>query len=339
MSPPQISRRNFIRIVTLAGIGTGIAVLNRITQPVGALQFTKWTIRGKYREYLAPEAIVGIAACPTYQEDILGCLRDFWGKVGMPAVTARKILVKPNLVDIVDQNPSVTAPPVVAAVVDLLYELGASQVVVGDGPAFRRDAHAIARATGLSELLAQRDTPFIDLNYDDLKPASVKDGWFPGVEHIWLPKTALEADLIVSVPKMKIHHWSGVSLSLKNLLGLFPGSRYGWPKNFMHFHGITSSILGVYKVLPPVVSVVDGIVGMEGDGPLFGSPVPHGLLVIGKDPVAVDSYSARLMGIEPGSIEHLGMAAWAGVGQSARIKTIGLSLDQARRSYTRPPSL
>lgn len=191
--------------------------------------------------------------------------------------------------------------------------------------------------SGLRAVLARRGVPFIDLNYDDPRPVPVRDGWFPGQRSIWLPRHVVEADLIVSVAKLKTHHWAGVTLSLKNLFGVVPGIRYGWPKNMLHVNGITPSILGLKQALPPVVSVVDGIVGMEGDGPLFGTPVPHGVLAVGKDPLAVDITSARLMSFEPEEIEHLWWGIWTGVGQGVHIEIRGASIHALRRRYQRPP--
>jgi uncharacterized protein (DUF362 family) len=185
--------------------------------------------------------------------------------------------------------------------------------------------------------LAGRKVPFVDLNYDEPQPVPVKDGWFRHVQAVWLPRHVCEADLIVSVPKLKTHHWAGVSLSLKNLFGIVPGARYGWPKNFLHINGIPLSVVGLYQLVRPMVAVVDGIVGMEGDGPLFGAPVPHGLLAVGADPVAVDTLCAELMGFSPQKIGYLWLAGWAGVGQAERVETRGASVEQLQRRYQAPP--
>jgi uncharacterized protein (DUF362 family) len=149
----------------------------------------------------------------------------------------------------------------------------------------------------------------------------------------------LAADYIVSVPKLKTHHWAGVTLSLKNLYGVIPGSRYGWPKNMLHINSIQASILGIYTVMPPVLAVVDGIVGMEGDGPLFGTPVEHGVLAVSSDPVAVDIVCTGLMGFDYEDIPHLSIAAWAGLWKSAHIETVGADPASLTRKYQPPPTL
>lgn len=339
MPASPISRRAFLRLGLLGAIGAGLLYYHRLTQPVGAVTFTRWMLRGRYQQSLGKKAVVALGECPSYQADLLEQLASLWKLAEMPDVSGLNVLVKPNLVDTADGHPSTTAPEVVAALVDLLIDQGASQVTVGDGPAFRRDASSIAQMIGLDEMLRQRNVPFVDLNYDDPQPVPVKDDWISRSDVLWLPRHVLDANLIISVPKMKTHHWANISLSLKNLLGLIPGLRYGWPKNTIHFNGITSTILGLYQILPPVCAVVDGIVGMEGDGPLYGTPVQHGLLAVGKEAVSVDTVCAGLMGFDLHEVEYLSMAAWAGIGQATRIETRGALPGQIKREYQRPPSI
>lgn len=338
-SDRRLSRRAFLRLSLLAAIGVGVATIDRMAQPVGAVTYLRWLTRGRAVAALGAPAIVGLAACPSYDADLLDCLHTTWQQAAMPDVAGKRVLVKPNLVDTLEGHPATTAPEVVGAVLDLLLEQGAAAVFVGDGPAFRREAAPVVAATGLEAVLARRRVPFVDLNYDDPHPVPLRDGWFHGHNELWLPRHVREADLIVSIPKLKTHHWARVSLSLKNLIGVVPGARYGWPKNIVHVNAITPSILGIYRSLPPVVAVVDGIVGMEGDGPLFGTPVNHGLIAVGADPVAVDVLCARLMGIPLERTDHPLLAAWAGLGQGHAIDVRGAAPDRLQRTYLPPPSL
>ena len=96
----------------------------------------------------------------------------------------------------------------------------------------------------------------------------------------------------VSVAKLKTHHWSGVTLSLKNLFGVIPGCRYGWPKNILHWNSIDRSILEIFGTVRPGFAVIDGITGMEGDGPLNGTAREVGLIAAGNDMVALDATAA-----------------------------------------------
>ncbi|SNB64282.1 DUF362 domain-containing protein [Thermoflexus hugenholtzii] len=337
MAAPRLTRRAFLRLLLLAGIGGGLAFAERRTQPVGVRRFLAWLLRG-WRRRVEPPATVALGASLSYDEALLrDALMALWDQAGMPDVAGKRVLVKPNLIEWIEGRPLVTAPEVVGAILDVLRARGAAEIVVGEGPGFRRDAGPVVEHSGLAAVLARRGIPFIDLNYDDPRPVPARDGWFPGQPRLWLPRHVVEADLIVSAAKLKTHHWAGVTLSLKNLFGVVPGIRYGWPKNMLHVNGLTPSILGLRQSLPPVVSVIDGVIGMEGDGPLFGTPVPHGVLLVGADPLAVDVIGARLMGFDPEEIEHLHWGIWAGIGQGVRIEVRGAPLEALRRRYQRPP--
>jgi uncharacterized protein (DUF362 family) len=108
---------------------------------------------------------------------------------------------------------------------------------------------------------------------------------------------------------MKTHHWAGATLSMKNLFGVVPGGVYGWPKNVLHWAGIPQSIVDLHHAFPRQFALVDGIVGMEGNGPIQGRPKHCGVLVAGHDPVAVDATCCRIMGIDPNKIDYLTLAA------------------------------
>jgi uncharacterized protein (DUF362 family) len=341
MAMPQLrlTRRQFLRLAVLGGLGVAVAAFERTTRPVGAGNYLRWTVRGLGQQLTGRQAPVALSQCPSYEEDVLGRLVEMWRLGDLPDVAGKRVLVKPNLIDNLEGSPTTTSPVVVGAVLDLLAKLGASEVVVGEGQGFRREAWPVVEGCGLAAVLAARKVSFVDLNYDDPQPVPIRDGWFRhvGAETVWLPRHVREADLIISVPKLKTHHWAGVTLSLKNLFGILPGARYGWPKNFLHINGIPTSIMGLYQLVRPMVAIVDGIVGMEGDGPLFGTAVPHGVLAAGADPVAVDSTCARLMGFDPQKVGYLWLAGWAGVGQVDRVETRGGSVGQLQRRYQEPP--
>ena len=125
------------------------------------------------------------------------------------------------------------------------------------------------------------------------------------MKDLWLPRTVLEADFLVSMPKIKAHHWSGVTLSMKNMFGVVPGARYGWPKNILHWKGIQESILDLCATVPIHFVIADGIVAMEGNGPLNGTARALGKIVLADDPVAADATCARLMGFHPDRVSHI----------------------------------
>ena len=150
---------------------------------------------------------------------------------------------------------------------------------------------------------------------------------------MYFPHAALGADLIVSLPKIKTHHWAAATLSMKNLFGLVPGSVYGWPKNKLHFMGIPESIVALARAFPNTFAIVDGITGMEGNGPIQGTPKHAGVLVMGRDPVAVDATCCRIMGIDPEKVEYLAMAADLGHIHPPRIEQRGETVASVRSNF------
>src|SRR5262249_52294782 len=94
-------------------------------------------------------------------------------------------------------------------------------------------------------------------------------------------------------------------LSMKNMFGIVPGSRYGWPKNILHWAGIHESILDICATVRPQFVIADGILGMEGDGPLNGIGKTLGLVLLADDPVLADSMLAPLLGMQPHTIKHI----------------------------------
>ena len=146
---------------------------------------------------------------------------------------------------------------------------------------------------------------FVDLNVDDVERVSLKTH-ASRLNELYLPKTALGVDFLVSMPKLKTHHWAGVTLSLKNMFGVVPGSCYGWPKNVLHWAGHRPGHPGRRRGRhDPDFAIVDGIVGMEGNGPIQGTPKASGVLVFGSDAVAVDATCCRVMGLRPDRIKYL----------------------------------
>jgi uncharacterized protein (DUF362 family) len=219
-------------------------------------------------------------------------------------VTGKTVVLKPNLVDYIPSNAINTHPLLVLAAAESFRRLGAKAVVVAEGPGHQRDTHLVLSQSGYEQHLRDEKVRFVDLNRDELIRTPLRAG-YTGMKDLWLPRTVLESDFLVSMPKIKAHHWSGVTLSMKNMFGVVPGARYGWPKNILHWKGIQESILDLCATLPIHFVIADGIVAMEGNGPLNGTPRSMGKLVLADDPVAADATCARLMGFDPDRIAHI----------------------------------
>jgi uncharacterized protein (DUF362 family) len=258
---------------------------------------------------------VAILKAGSYSLDLLDILRRGAALCGLEA-KGKRVLLKPNLVEFASTAAINTHVAVIAAAVELFRSLGASVVLIGEGPGHRRDTIAIAEEADYRRGIENFDSLFVDLNRDDV---SALRG-FADLPEIFLPDTARRADLIVSLAKMKTHHWAGATLSMKNFFGLVPGSIYGWPKNQLHQIGIDRSIAELHRVFSRSFAIVDGIVGMEGNGPIQGSPKQSGVLVMGSDLVAVDATCCRIMGIDPLGLPYLRLAAERGHLHSDRIE-------------------
>jgi uncharacterized protein (DUF362 family) len=135
------------------------------------------------------------------------------------------------------------------------------------------------------------------------------------------------------MPKVKTHRWAGLTLSLKNMLGV-PGSVYGWPQNVLHWKGIDRSILDNNSTMPTHFVIADGIVAMEGNGPQHGTARDPGRIVTSDDR-GCRLTCARLMGFEPYRISRLAQAAqFLGNGDVQRIDVLGERLPWTVRPFS-----
>ena len=240
-------------------------------------------------------------------------------------VRGRRVFLKPNLVEYDAGAPINTDPRVVAGAIVAFRRAGAAQVVVGEGPGHRRDTEYLLTATGLIDYLRDERVRFVDLNHDDVREVPLRSR-FTGLDRLALPATLLASDFIVSMPKLKTHHWAGITASMKNFFGAVPGAVYGWPKNVLHLRGIDYSILDLNATIAPHLGILDGITGMEGDGPIMGRARQVGFVGMSRDLVALDATAARVIGLEPGRLRYLREAGrFLGNLDERRIEQIGES--------------
>ena len=244
-------------------------------------------------------------------------------------VASKTVVLKPNLVDYLPGDAINTHPSLVLAAAECFRRLGAKSVLVAEGPGHQCDTQLVLSQSGYQDSLRGEKIRFVDLVRDELVRTPLR-ATYTGVRHLWLPRTVLEADFVVSMPKMKAHHWSGVTLSMKNMFGIVPGTRYRWPKNILHWAGIQQSILDICATVPVHFVIADGIIAMEGNGPLNGTPRYLGKIVLADDAVAADATCARLMGFEPSRIPHIKEASKFLGNSAARL------IDQAGETLTQP---
>jgi uncharacterized protein (DUF362 family) len=257
--------------------------------------------------YHRSSSAVAIRTVSSYEADVEAILLETLQELG-PPVRDKSVLIKPNFVEPDVEGTINTHPVVIRAAREAFLRLGATSVVVAEGPGHERDTEGILEVLRLRDYLGSLERRFVDLNTDEVSQVPTRTQ-ASKLKSLYLPKTVLGADFVVSMPKMKTHHWVGITLALKNMFGIVPGNCYGWPKNVLHWAGISKSILDINSTVRPDFAIVDGIVGMEGNGPIQGKPKASGVLVAGDDPVAVDATCARIMGLVPERIDYLKRAA------------------------------
>jgi uncharacterized protein (DUF362 family) len=284
-----------------------------------------------------PPSRVMIRKVARYEDDLLAVIYESLSEFQL-SVKDKTVLLKPNLVGHDPQGVMNTHPAVIAATRESFLKLGAARVLIGDGPALDRDTQAILESVRLTEFTGRLGSDFCDLNIDDTERVELETR-ASRLRELYLPKTVLGVDYFVSMAKLKTHHWAGVTLSMKNLFGVVPGSCYGWPKNVLHWAGIDRSILDINAAARPDFAIVDGILGMEGNGPIQGAPKAAGVLLFGDDPVAVDASACRVMGLNPEKIEYLSRAGtMLGHLEPAKIHQIGEPLGSVSMPFSVLPA-
>jgi uncharacterized protein (DUF362 family) len=318
-SSPGITRRGLL-LAGAAGvaIGTGFLAMPR-------------------RYFRIPQQTQAfVAKVDHYQSNIAEAIKRGIRELGVAPeeLKDKRILLKPNLVETASGAPHInTHPLVLRGAIEAFLGLGAASVAVAEGPGHRRDSLAVYEESGLADVLTEDRIQFHDLNYMtgyQLPNA----GRQSSLKILTFPELFKQMDWIISVAKMKTHHIAGATLSMKNLFGVMPGIYYGWPKNVLHHAGIENSILDINATLKPQFAIVDGIVGMEGDGPIMGEPKKAGVLVMGRNLPAVDATCCRIMGIDPYKVSYLERADnWLGPIAEGAIEQRGEPIASVRTNF------
>ncbi len=239
----------------------------------------------------------------------------------LPDLKGKNVLIKPNAARLASPGEGVTTHPlVVAATIEHLKEKGAGRIVIGESCIFGVNAQEAFRVTGMKEVSKKSRVELLDLDQEPPMEIPVPGG--KGIKKIKVPALLKEFDFIVSVPVMKTHMHTRVTLSLKNMKGLL------WRREKAKFHQLRydRKVTGGHKeldmaisemasVLFPHLAIIDGTVGMEGMGPAYGRRKEMGVIVAGNNALSTDAVAARLMGFDPEAIPHLRLSAGKGLGE------------------------
>lgn len=265
---------------------------------------------------------VALVGCADYSDEQIeqSILRIFEILGGIDSFVQRgdRVLLKPNLIVPAGiQKPAQTHPAVIIATAKILKDFGSSPIV-GDSPAWGT-VNACLNALGIEQQLKRMGIEIVQLN----QPVWTRIAG----SRIGISRAALEADKIINLPKFKAHQQLGATFAIKNIFGCVAGKE----KPFRHYtHGgdkdrFCRMLIEIYQHLGPALNLIDGVMAMEGQGPISGKARPLGVLVAGVDPIACERVCCRIVNFNPKDLPILTTAEnmHFGVSLNDSIMTVG----------------
>ena len=283
--------------------------------------------------------VVSIIRCAEYDRELtFAAIKqavDLVGGMHAFVKPGERVLIKPNLLKARPPEAAVTThPEVVRAVIRLVRNAG-GEPMVGDSPGMG-DLRKVCEKAGILDVVNEEGATLVELD----EVVQVRNrGRFQRFE---IARAAYEADAIINLPKLKTHGMTTLTGAVKNLFGCVPGKRkVQWHFNTGVNHELFAAMLNeLCALLKPRLTIMDAVIGMEGNGPGSGEPRPIGVVISGRDPVAVDVVSSNVVGVSPDKLPLIRAAAAAGYGetQSDRIRVLGESIASvAIKHFLLPP--
>jgi len=256
--------------------------------------------------------------------DLIGDIRDI-------IKPGHLVLINPSWVapPVEREAGCITIPEIPRALADIVKGLEA-RPVIAESSAVGVDTEKVIQASGYRDLREMgyevvnlKKTPHVDIPVPNGKVFKTLPFW----------ELVQQADVIISVPKLKTHDQTEMTCAIKNLKGLLTDNG----KKANHREGLFEAVIDLMSAVKPQLAVVDAIICQEGVGPVFGRPVEMNLIVAGKDLVAVDSTCAQLIGYKPSETLLTVNAAARGLGvmDPDQIEVIGEPLDSVKRRFLR----
>jgi len=280
------------------------------------------------------KTVVALAKCAQYRPEIIKPALDkvFTAIGGLKQFipSGGSVLIKPNL--LTDRSPEkgvTTHPEIVRALIRLVRQHGGNPFI-GDSPAGTLKIESVLEKTGFHALCAEEAVKFVFL---EKEPCVSHD--YRGIS-LAITQTAIDADLIINVPKLKTHSFTLFTNAVKNVFGLLPG----YQKILLHKTFPTPDQFGdclafLYGIVKPALTVCDAITAMEGGGPTCGTPIQLGFLAASSDGVALDLAMCNLLKINPNHVGYLNSLRRSGIGESDQ-KNIELTGDTNELKNLRP---
>ena len=240
-----------------------------------------------------------------------------------------RVLIKVNFITTKTWDTGATTDPIVVEAIIQKLKYLPVEVIVVESDATITDANKAFAVTGMGAMCKENGVEFLNLRYvKDKVKIAIPNG--ECLKDITVPRIVKES-AIISAAKLKTHNSTKVTLGMKNMFGLIPDKF----KAKYHAKGISKVVVDINSVLKPHLTVIDGFVAMEGDGPVNGTPVQMNLIIAGKDPVATDATAARVMGFDPNEISHIRKAHQKSLGNIDNIEVVGVKLEDVARLFKR----
>ncbi len=264
---------------------------------------------------------------------IQGLMDDLDLQVRLQSV--RTVFIKPNLVTDVPEyiaQGANTDVRIIDAVLHYLSGFSHLEVLLGEcetGTALKgRRLERALEIMGVLELQQKYQFRIINMTHDpEVREYEIPNGRY--VKRLKLSPAIMDADLIINLPKLKTHKYSTITCSLKNMFGTIPD-----PLRVIYHHNIHQVIADINQLYySRMVVLLDGIVAMEGAGPIYGRAVPMNLILAGTDPLDVDSVAARVMGFDPLQIRHIRLFANSRSVDPLEVEVRGADLDSVRQNF------
>lgn len=282
---------------------------------------------------------MAIVRCADYEKDrVLSAVRsavDLLGGMGRFVKPGQLVLLKPNLLKASEPSQAViTHPEVIRSTIRLVHEQG-GRAVLGDSPGFG-ELRRVCEKSGVMDVLQEEAVDLAD--FDPVLKIKNR-GRF---HHFEIARAVHDADVVINLPKFKTHGMMTLTGAVKNLFGCIPGRR----KVQWHFNaGVNRSafarmLVELSALIKPRLTIMDAIVGMEGNGPGSGDPRSLGLVFAGQDPVAVDAVSGAVVGADTSLLYVIRAAIESGIGETRleKISVLGETVEKARiRRFRLPP--
>ncbi len=244
-----------------------------------------------------------------------------------------RVLIKPNLTSDENcwQNGTVTGPVFMQALIEEVQKASPAEIIVGEAIAVGLNTKKAFTANGYVEMARKTGVKLLDFYDGEFEELKAPEGGV--LKNVRVSREVLRADFFINAPVLKTHFASTMTAAMKNLKGT---TTYQEKKRF-HALGLNQAVAELNAVLKPHLIVVDGLIGLEGDGPVAGTPVGLNLVKAGTDAVAVDTIAARMMGIDPSEVLTLCLAQGMGYGvwNEEEIRILGPSIEEVRRPFRR----